>query len=679
MKKIILILFLSIAISNGIHQISKLYLVPEKQVENNSITFINKTDDHRYDKFWKGSLKIAKAQSGFDFGLIYLPELPLKKSVEEYASKMFLDLEIGKKNKGHGMLFVLVEKPRTLKIEVSYALEGLFPDIMVHRFEDAAKTFFSSGHKGDFITEILVTMSFYIKEKMENAHLADYVVPALDTDFSTLSKRFTSGGAGITSRGYAKTLEEGLQEITSISSLDNEQLNLSKDSKQTVETYLESLHKGVGSPNISFLTTGSKLFRMEYLRNSAYQKRTFEFYQKALPYKIYENENKTLAAAIFKKGHPVWPIYLRKNQAGEWLIDEAKSWAYTHLFENGTDAFQKSEDHPFIFAWKEAKRYSQENVLYFKRVKTPELNPNLTNLFDQIYHLENNIKNEPNSVNNYIALADSLYFEAYWISAAKDLYLKALSIDSSRDDLRWRLIDLGLNLGEIDICLTTLADLMRRHPDDINIMRRYNELANFYGTDSIIKTQNTVFSRSIANKEISDQFSFEEKTGISIQKAYDLVPHRRAPFSSEKSNISSDNKFFLDKVFKLSDQALVLKMSYLSSLQKGQLPACSMDCYTKVLTALESLLKQNPSERSAKMIYEAIVDQEKFFNNQMEKLKKDPSFRLDVKNELSQNPLIQSSSAKLREAYSLLMSTYSNENAGNKDAFFQYLCALDFL
>ena len=40
---------------------------------------------------------------------------------------------------------------------------------------------------------------------------------------------------------------------------------------------------------------------------------------------------------------------------------------------------------------------------------------------------------------------------------------------------------------------------------------------------------------------------------------------------------------------------------------------------------------------------------------------------------------VRSSSANLQGAYSDLMRLYSSENATNKQAFFDYLCALDFI
>jgi hypothetical protein len=53
------------------------------------------------------------------------------------------------------------------------------------------------------------------------------------------------------------------------------------------------------------------------------------------------------------ENNPVWPIYLRKIE-GLWYVDEAKSWAYTHFYEDSAMTFHKHEDHPYQFAWEMA-------------------------------------------------------------------------------------------------------------------------------------------------------------------------------------------------------------------------------------------------------------------------------------------------------------------------------------
>ena len=72
------------------------------------------------------------------------------------------------------------------------------------------------------------------------------------------------------------------------------------------------------------------------------------------------------------------------------------------------------------------------------------------------------------------------------------------------------------------------------------------------------------------------------------------------------------------------------------------------------------------------LVMQAVQEQRKFllhwYRNQW-----DSSLRI------AQEPLVQSSSHKLRAAYVALMRLYAGESETNRHAFFDYLCALDFI
>ncbi len=46
-----------------------------------------------------------------------------------------------------------------MRIEVSYLLEGIFPDVVCREMEEAAKTFMLSEVPQDFLSELLITMN----------------------------------------------------------------------------------------------------------------------------------------------------------------------------------------------------------------------------------------------------------------------------------------------------------------------------------------------------------------------------------------------------------------------------------------------------------------------------------------------------------------------------------------
>ena len=286
--------------------------------------FVNETDLHTYDTFWKGSIQIAKKQSDIEFGLILLKALPPGESIEDVAVRLFEAKGLAKSTAGKGVLLLYVESEHATKIEVGYELEGVFTDATTRRYEDAAKTFILSGSIGNFMTEIMVTMvkHYELVQRHEKINHWDMTSPALATSLS----RHLSGGAGVVGRGYAQAIERTLAEIKDkTKAQSSELLNPSTDPRESVERYLDSLALGLGDPELPLLTAGSRLFRIEYLRNASYQKRTHDFYWRALPYELQVEGD--FAAAIFRDQNPVWPVYLRRDPRGLWFIDEAGSWA----------------------------------------------------------------------------------------------------------------------------------------------------------------------------------------------------------------------------------------------------------------------------------------------------------------------------------------------------------------
>lgn len=53
--------------------------------------------------------------------------------LEEYAVNLFKSLGIGQKSKDNGILLLVAEKERQLRIEVGYGLEGILTDAVTHR------------------------------------------------------------------------------------------------------------------------------------------------------------------------------------------------------------------------------------------------------------------------------------------------------------------------------------------------------------------------------------------------------------------------------------------------------------------------------------------------------------------------------------------------------------------
>ncbi len=103
------------------------------------------------------SLKLAEKKSGIENALVLLASLPPSQTIEQTATALFTQLQIGARRNARGVLYLYSAKENLLKIEVSYALEGEIPDIYCRRLEEAAKTYMLSEVPQDFISELIIT------------------------------------------------------------------------------------------------------------------------------------------------------------------------------------------------------------------------------------------------------------------------------------------------------------------------------------------------------------------------------------------------------------------------------------------------------------------------------------------------------------------------------------------
>jgi len=155
-----------------------------------------------------------------------------------------------------------------------------------------------------------------------------------------------------------------------------------------------------------------------------------------------------------------------------------------------------------------------------------------------------------------------------------------------------------------------------------------------------------------------------------VEAAYHAIPHRRTVFDSDTARMSAQEKDHLRIFFRLVDLAIVQRVQatqwIFSKGQRGK-PAQHYDAI------LESLQQHKPPPALAnaqKLVTEAIREQRAV----LDEWKKSPPSTVP-----RNHRRVQNASAKLHQAYSLLMGLFPQESAHNKQAFFDYLCALDFI
>ena len=159
---------------------------------------------------------------------------------------------------------------------------------------------------------------------------------------------------------------------------------------------------------------------------------------------------------------------------------------------------------------------------------------------------------------------------------------------------------------------------------------------------------------------------------LTLEQAYKEIPHRQTQYLETIAKIDPAYSKQLKKIFRLTDNAVVAKVEALLWLSGNKTKGKDIRQYkVKIVSILKSLKKIEVSKdiKPVKDLIVKAISEQKLF--------------LETKNKLDKNwhknSLVISSSNKLKSAYSILMKAFKNEAAINKQAFFDHLCALDFI
>lgn len=173
-----------------------------------------------------------------------------------------------------------------------------------------------------------------------------------------------------------------------------------------------------------------------------------------------------------------------------------------------------------------------------------------------------------------------------------------------------------------------------------------------------------------SSEQQAPRYSTPMVQSLTVDEAYRKIPHRRTEYQQQGSTISEEEAAYLQQLFNVVDNAVVERVATLHAILGTGETADYEKNYLQILTMIQSRpvpMKARPAHR---LIEEAIREQSEFLAQWENK----GSSQFE-----SSHPLVQSSHRKLYKAYQLLMAAYPGETQHNKQAFFDYLCALDFI
>lgn len=164
-------------------------------------------------------------------------------------------------------------------------------------------------------------------------------------------------------------------------------------------------------------------------------------------------------------------------------------------------------------------------------------------------------------------------------------------------------------------------------------------------------------------------------SGLSVDQAYAAIPHRRTVWDESSSTVPPAERPYLRVIFKVIDEAVAVRVASLQNFSAGQYdrsdPVAQYD-------QLIGFARRMPVPRTLATYHHKVLDglsgQRQFFSDWKSKRAQFP-----FAGQIAGHPGVRRASAALRDAYNELMGKYPNESSTNKDAFFDYHCALDFL
>jgi len=161
------------------------------------------------------------------------------------------------------------------------------------------------------------------------------------------------------------------------------------------------------------------------------------------------------------------------------------------------------------------------------------------------------------------------------------------------------------------------------------------------------------------------------KQSMNVAQAYRAIPHHQVTFRSRASVLERTEAEYLEKAFSLVDLAVVERIHLLRNIQSEDPKPIPLKNYDQILRRLMELHAPEGLNYFHHQVMAAIIEEKHFYQG----LEDYPS--IGTLN--TWHPLIRRSHRRLVASYQFLASRYPQESLKNKQAFYEHLCALDFI
>jgi len=263
--------------------------------------------------------------------IVTLPSLPPSHTIESLAAELFSNWQIGGSTGGRGLLLLLSDKEKLIKIEVSYELEDVFTDIFCGYIEDKQlKAYFLS----DQVDIGLVAVMEEIEKRSRIRHQQDYTAAQIDR----LDTELLSGGAG------AKRQLSDYREEKVLAQGQFYPAGPTPD--KAWQTLIRSWENKVRDPNLGVYTEVTRLAYRDFknLPDSRYEEDVATY--KTKPYEVIQNDAYAVIFFGKKKGWDNAPFLFCRTAAG-WQFDIVHQRKYIRMGRNPRWGIERA-DYPYV-------------------------------------------------------------------------------------------------------------------------------------------------------------------------------------------------------------------------------------------------------------------------------------------------------------------------------------------
>lgn len=387
------------------------------------------------------ALKFFKEKYGIEMLMVTIPALEGRK-ILDVATRMFTNWDIGRANNGKGILLLLSNKEKLIKVEVGYGAEGVFTDLFCGYIErKQLKPYFENNQVDEGLS---ATMEEFIGRAEGRL---------TDEEIKRKMEGYLSGGAGI-----ERDIKIGdLAQKEELSEEEKKYFSAQPDPETLLKRWQEKIKRCIYDPTLEMYTEESRmLFRYAPKYSKELCRDLYQRYSR--PYEIKVRGN--YAVVFYPGSRKEGPELFKKTGKG-WQIDTLSMGNWVR-YNHSNDWFLGGSNHPYMFAF-ENNQYSQyvwdydyyDDFENFSQVK------HNYNYYINLY--KEKIEKNPNDFESIISLAE-IFFDLRIPQEAGPLFKKAMELNP-QDARSYRYLGL---INRDHFCAEETA---------LNYLRKYVNLA----------------------------------------------------------------------------------------------------------------------------------------------------------------------------------------------------------